>query len=119
MDRQTLRDRTHRYNGAGLDGVSDRARSGRPACLSKAERATVAAWVDAGTDLSRDGVARFRRANLRYRIAAVFAVDQHERSIGELLAELGYRRVTSIAWCRAPPGPEPGRVAVRLPRQAG
>jgi transposase-like protein len=31
MDRQTLRDWVHRYNEAGLIGLADRARSGRPA----------------------------------------------------------------------------------------
>ena len=94
MDRQTLRDWIYRYNEANLDGLSDRARCGRPACLSKAEQATVAAWVDAGADLSRDGVVRFRRADLRDRIATAFAVYLHERSIGKLLAELGYRRLS-------------------------
>ena len=37
MDRQTLRDWVHRYNKAGLDGLADRGRSGRPASLSWVE----------------------------------------------------------------------------------
>ncbi len=30
MDRQTLRDWVHRYNAEGVEGLCDRARSGRP-----------------------------------------------------------------------------------------
>ena len=44
MDRQTLRDWVHRYNEAGLDGLADRARSGRPASLSWVEQGKVACW---------------------------------------------------------------------------
>ncbi len=36
MDRQTLRDWVHRYNAEGIEGLCDRARSGRPPRLSKA-----------------------------------------------------------------------------------
>jgi len=42
MDRQTLCNRVQRYNEASIDVLADRARSGRPACLSEAERAEVA-----------------------------------------------------------------------------
>ncbi len=31
-DRQTLRDWVHRYNAEGVEGLCDRARSGRPRC---------------------------------------------------------------------------------------
>ena len=56
MDRQTLRDWVHRYNEAGLDGLADRARSGRPASLSWVEQGKFASWVEQGADLARDGV---------------------------------------------------------------
>ena len=46
MDRQTLRDWVHRYNQAGLDGLADRARSGRPASLSWVEQGKFASWVE-------------------------------------------------------------------------
>ena len=85
MDRQTLRDWVHRYNKEGLDGLADRARSGRPASLSWVEQGKFASWVEEGADLARDGVVRFRRADLRDRIAAEFDVTLHERSVGKLL----------------------------------
>jgi transposase len=94
MDRQTLRDWVHRYNAAGLAGLADRPRSGRPASLTEAELAEVAGWVEQGADLATDGVVRFRRVDLRDRIAAKFAVYLHERSVGKLLKQLGYRRLS-------------------------
>jgi transposase len=94
MDRQTLRDWVHRYNEAGIDGLTDRMRSGRPACLSKIEQAEVAGWVEQGADLAKDGVVRFRRVDLRDRVAGRFGVYLHEGSIGKLLRRLGYRRLS-------------------------
>ena len=94
----------HRYNEAGLVGMADRARSGRPASVTAAEQAEVADWVEQGAELARDGVTRFPRVDLRDRIAGCFGVYLHERSIGKLLRNLGFRRL-----------PAPFRVAsVRL-----
>ncbi len=94
MDRQTLRDWVHRYNAAGLAGLADRPRSGRPASLTAAELTEVAGWVEQGANLATDGVVRFRRVDLRDRIATKFAVYLHERSVGKLLKQLGYRRLS-------------------------
>jgi len=94
MDRQTLCDWVHRYNETGLEGLADRARSGRPASLSWVEQGKFATWVEEGADLSRDGVVRFRRADLRDRIAAEFGVTLHERSVGKLLRRLNFRRLS-------------------------
>ena len=84
MDRQTLRDWVHRYNKEGLAGLADKARSGRPTSLSWVEQGKFASWVEEGADLARDGVVRFRRVDLRDRIAAEFGVSLHERSVGKL-----------------------------------
>jgi transposase len=94
MDRQTLRDWVHRYNKEGLDGLTDRARSGRPASLSWVEQGKLASWIEEGADLARDGVVRFRRADLRKRIGAEFGVELHERSVGKLLRRLNFRRLS-------------------------
>ena len=95
MDRQTLRDWIHRYNKEGVDGLADRARSGRPASLSWVEQGKLASWVEEGADLARDGVVRFRRADLRNRIATEFGVELHERSVGKLLRRLDFRRLSA------------------------
>ena len=78
----------------GLGGLVDPARSGRPASLSWVEQGKLASWVEEGADLARDGVVRFRRADLRDRIAAEFGVTLHERSVGKLLRRLDFRRLS-------------------------
>ena len=82
------------YNEAGIEGLADRPRSGRPACLTKAEQAEVESWVERGADLATDGVVRFRRCDLRDRIASRFGVYLHERSVGKLLRQLNFRRLS-------------------------
>ena len=51
MDRQSLRDWVHRYNQEGVDGLADRARTGRPANLSWVELGKFSSWVEEGADL--------------------------------------------------------------------
>ena len=94
MDRQTLRDWVHRYNAAGLAGLSNRRSPGRRAQLTPAQKAELAAWVEAGPDPKVDGVVRWRRKDLRARIAARFGVEMHERTVGKYLAAQGYRRLS-------------------------
>ena len=45
MDRQTLRDWAHRFNGEGPEGLTDRPRAGRPRRLSDAQMAELAEIV--------------------------------------------------------------------------
>jgi transposase len=94
MDRQTLRDWVHRYNAEGLAGLSNRMGSARPRRLSPGQMAELATWVEAGPEPERDGVVRWRRQDLARRIAAAFAVELHERTVGKYLAVLGYRRLS-------------------------
>jgi transposase len=94
MDRQTLRDWVHRYNASGLDGLSDQPRRNGPLPrLSTEQQAAVAAWVDQGADLERDGVVRWRRVDLQQRIQQSFGVGLHERTVGKLLRKLSFRRL--------------------------
>jgi transposase len=94
MDRQTLRDWAHRYNAEGLAGLHDRPQPGPKPKLTAGQEAEVSRWVDEGPDPAGDGVVRWRRADLRDRIAARFGVALHERSVGKLLARLGFRRLS-------------------------
>ena len=84
MDRQTLRDWVHRYNELGLEGLSDRPRRNGPRPrLSAQQQAQVAEWIEQGPDLERDGVVRWRCVDLQRRIMQKFAVQLHERTVGE------------------------------------
>jgi transposase len=95
MDRQTLRDWVHRYNADGLDGLSDQPRRNGPLPrLSAEQQAEVEAWVDAGADVKRDGVVRWRCVDLQQRIQQSFGVSFHERTVGKLLNKLSFRRLS-------------------------
>ena len=94
MDRQTLRDWVNRYNAEGLDGLENRTAPQRPRRLTRDQMATLAAWVEAGPDVEKDGVVRWRRRDLQARIAAEFGVELHERTVGKQLAALGFRRLS-------------------------
>jgi len=94
MDRQTLRDWVHRYNAEGLAGLHDRKPAGPPPKLSAEQTAELAAWVEAGPDLIRHGVVRWRRVDLRDELERRFGVSLHERSVGKVLTKLGYRRLS-------------------------
>ena len=99
-DRQTGRDWVHRYNAEGFAGLVNRTVPHRPRRLAPDQLATLAAWVEAGPDLVRDGVVRWRRKDLQHRIAAVFSVVLHERSVGQAV---GRTRVPAALG--APPAP--------------
>ena len=94
MNRQTLRDWVHRYNADGLAGLANRSRAAPPRRLSPGELSEFASWVEAGPDPAVDGVVRWRRQDLRARIAERFGVEVHERTVGKYLAALGYRRLS-------------------------
>ena len=94
MDRQTLRDWVHRYNAAGLAGLSNRRGASRSRRLDPGQLAELVSWLEAGPDPAVDGVVRWRRQDLRARIASAFGVELHERTVGKYLAALGYRRLS-------------------------
>ena len=94
MDRQTLCDWVHRFNAEGIEGLVDRRRPGRPPPLSGEQLSELAHWVEAGPELEKDGVVRWRRADLGARIEARFNVTLDVRTVGKLLRRLGYRRLS-------------------------
>lgn len=94
MDRQTLRDWVHRYNDQGLAGLSDRKAPGPTPRLTAEQQAEIAALVRSGPDLAEHGVVRWRRADLSQVIASRYGVQLAERSVGALLARLGFRHIS-------------------------
>jgi transposase len=96
MDRQTLRDWVIRYNEEGLAGLRDRVGEvGPKRRLTPAQEAEVAEWVRQGPDLPRDGVVRWRRADLARRIAERFDITLAERTVGTVLRRMGFRRLVT------------------------
>lgn len=94
MERQTLRDWVHRYNAEGLAGLQDRVgETGPKRRLSSEQEAEVAEWVRRGPDPAKDGVVRWRRADLARAVAERFGVVLAERSVGHVLRRLGFRRL--------------------------
>ena len=94
MDRQTLRDWVHRYNAAGLAGLRNLKSPGPGSKLTARQQAELAELVEAGPDPAVHGVVRWRRVDLRDELQRRFGVALHERSVGKVLARLGYRKLS-------------------------
>src|SRR6202047_4374760 len=94
MDRQTLRDWVHRYNAEGLAGLRNLTPPGPGSKLTAQQQAELAELVEAGPDPARHGVVRWRRIDLRDELQRRFGVALHERSVGEGLGKLGYRKLS-------------------------
>ena len=94
MDRQTLRDWVHRYNAAGVAGLRNLKSPGRGSKLTARQQAELAELVEAGPDPAVHGVVRWRRVDLRDELQQRFGVVLHERSVGKVLAKLGYRKLS-------------------------
>lgn len=116
MDRQTLRDWVHRYNADGVAGLHDRPRPGRPARMSAAQLADLDTIVEEGPDVAKDGVVRWRCADLKAVVAERFGVTLSEGSIGRVLRTRGFRRISPRP--RHPRGDEAAQEAFkkRLPK---
>jgi len=84
MDRQTLRDWVRRYDAAGVEGLRDRPRPGRPCALDEGRQAALKALILRGPKLERDGCVAWRARDLRELV---------ERRVGIRYSESGVRRV--------------------------
>ena len=96
MDRQTLRDWVHRFNGSGVEGLVDNWTEGPKPRLSAEQLAQFAQIVEAGPDREKDGGRkRWRRLDLKRVIAERFGVDFHPRYVGKLLKKLGFSHISA------------------------
>jgi transposase len=94
MDRQILCDWVHRYNAQGLQGLQNRTAPGAKPRLSPEQEREVAELVRTGPDLAEHGVVRWRRIDLAHVIEQRYGVKLAERSVGDLLRRLGFRRIS-------------------------
>src|ERR1700679_2943607 len=95
MDRETLRDWVHRFNGAGLEGLVDNWAEGPKARRSADQLAELAQMIEAGPDREKDGSSCWRRLDLKRVIAERFGVDFHPRYVGKLLKKLGFSHISA------------------------
>ena len=95
MDRQTLRDWVHRYNAEGVDGLIASPRSGRKPRLNKDQLAEFDGIVETQPEPVTDGVVRWRCVDLKEKIAKRFGVALSERSVGRILNERGFRKLSA------------------------
>ena len=95
MERRTLRDWVHRYNADGVKGLADRHAGGVRRRLSPEQEAEVAEWMRAGPDVAMHGVVRWRCVDIQVRLARLFGVALHERSVGKLLHRLRFAHLST------------------------
>jgi transposase len=95
MDPQRLRDWVRRFNEAGPEGLIDRKPAGAARRLSAEQEAELAALIEAGPDIERDGVVRWRCIDLQQLILSRWNIAYHERTIGKLLRRLGFRHISA------------------------
>jgi transposase len=99
MDRQILCDWVHRYNAEGIEGLHNRTAPGAKPKLTAAQEREVAELVRKGPDLAEHGVVRWRRIDLARLIEQRYGVKFAERSVGDLLRRLGFRRISVRPRC--------------------
>ena len=97
MTGQTLGDWVHRDNAAGVEGLRDRPRPGRPCALDEGRQAALKALVLRGPDLERDGCAAWRARDLCALVEARFGVRHGESGMLKLLKGL------DLSWQKARP----------------
>ncbi len=94
IQRLTLRDWVHRFNAHGPSGLVNRRGGGPKSLLSASQKHELAQIVAAGPDPELDGVVRWRRIDLVHVIKERFGVSIKERTISNLLRELGFSRMS-------------------------
>jgi transposase len=99
MDLQILCDWVHRYNAEGLEGLHNRTAPGAKPRLSPEQEREVAELVRKGPNLAEHGVVRWRRIDLSHVIEQRYGVKLAERSVGDLLRRLGFRRISVRPRC--------------------
>lgn len=95
MDRQTLCDWVHRFNADGPAGLIDRKPPGMKRRLTAEQEAELAALIEAGPEVDRDGVVRWRCVDLQRVILVRWKISYHERTIGKILRRLEFRHISA------------------------
>lgn len=92
---QIVRDWVLRFNAEGPEGLIDRKAPGARSKLNAAQRAALAAKVEAGPIPAVDAVVRWRRCDLAQWIWEEFAISLDESSVGRELRKLGFVKLSA------------------------
>ena len=85
-------DAIKRYNSEGLEGLYDRAKSGRPRHLNARQERELSAIVLAGPDVEKEGISAYTREDLARIVRRKWRVSYHVGSMGRVLRRLGFSR---------------------------
>jgi putative transposase len=109
VSRENLRHWVRWYNEAGMAGLEDAPRAGRPPKLSAAQLAALKKRISTPPDINKDGVGRWRAADVQRLIAREYGVHYSSlASVCALLHRLGQ------AWLSGrPQHPEQPRHALK------
>lgn len=91
---QSVRDWTFRYNRAGLEGLADGPRTGRPGCLDAGQRTLLGERVKAGPGPEDGGLVRWRLRDLVAWATARFGVSVSLAAMHRTLRALGFSHQT-------------------------
>ena len=94
MDRQTLRDWVHAFNERGPGGLLNGKAPGPKPKLPAEQKAALARIVETGPDPEKDGIVRWRCADLQRLIKERWDIELSEVSIGRILKELGFSHIS-------------------------
>jgi len=78
-----------------MGGLRDRHGGGVGPRLSESQLSELAGIVEAGPDIEKDGIVRWRRIDLKRVIKERFNVEFHERYVGVILEKLGFSHISA------------------------
>ncbi len=94
MDRQSLRDWVHRFNGSGPEGLIDRKAPGQAPKSSAEQKADLAEVVEQGLIPLVHGMVRWRLKDLVGWVWEEFRVTLCEQSMSRILRRMEFRSMT-------------------------
>lgn len=92
---QIIRDWVLRFNADGPAGLKNRWSAGPTPKLTAEHRLALAEMVERGPVPAIHGVVRWRRCDLAQELYEMFGVSVEESTIGRVLREMGYRKLSA------------------------
>lgn len=92
---QIIRDWVMRFNADGADGLITRRSAGPKPKLTAEHRRALAEMVERGPIPAIHGVVRWRRGDLARWLREEFGVSVVEGTVGRVLREMGYRKLSA------------------------